>query len=81
MADRLEEFQEFRAELNEEILGCGHLGMKRFLPWIIRPMSLGRSAGRTRNCWAWWHRRCCAATTALRIISRGAPRKAGSGTR
>ena len=30
MADRLEEFQEFRAELNEEILGCGHLGMKRF---------------------------------------------------
>lgn len=30
MADRLEEFQEFRAELNEEILGSGHLGMKRF---------------------------------------------------
>lgn len=30
MADRLEDFQQFRAELNEEILGCGHLGMKRF---------------------------------------------------
>ena len=30
MADRLEEFQKFRAELNEEILNCGHLGMKRF---------------------------------------------------
>ena len=30
MADRLEDFQKFRAELNEEILGCGHLGMKRF---------------------------------------------------
>jgi ribonuclease HI len=30
MADRLDEFQRFRAELNEEILGCGHLGMKRF---------------------------------------------------
>ena len=30
MADRLEDFQKFRSELNEEILGCGHLGMKRF---------------------------------------------------
>ncbi len=30
MSDRLEEFQKFRAELNEEILGCGHLGIKRF---------------------------------------------------
>ena len=30
MADRLEDFQKFRANLNEEILGCGHLGMKRF---------------------------------------------------
>lgn len=30
MADRLEDFQKFRADLNEEILNCGHLGMKRF---------------------------------------------------
>lgn len=30
MADRLEDFQKARAELNEEILGCGHLGIKRF---------------------------------------------------
>jgi AhpD family alkylhydroperoxidase len=30
MADRLDDFQKFRAELNEEILSCGHLGMKRF---------------------------------------------------
>jgi ribonuclease HI len=30
MADRLEDFQRFRSELNDEILGCGHLGMKRF---------------------------------------------------
>ena len=27
----LAEFQKFRAEMNDEILGCGHLGMKRFL--------------------------------------------------
>lgn len=33
MADRLEDFQNFRAEMNEEILGCGHLGMKRF--WAL----------------------------------------------
>ena len=30
MADSLEEFQRSRADLNEEILGCGHLGIKRF---------------------------------------------------
>lgn len=30
MAERLEDFQKFRADLNEEILGCGHLGIKRF---------------------------------------------------
>jgi len=30
MADRLEDFQKFRADLNEEILNCGHLAMKRF---------------------------------------------------
>lgn len=30
MLDRLEDFQKFRANLNEEILNCGHLGMKRF---------------------------------------------------
>ena len=30
MAESLADFNKFRAELNEEILGCGHLGMKRF---------------------------------------------------
>lgn len=30
MAGRLDDFQKFRTELNEEILGCGHLGIKRF---------------------------------------------------
>ncbi len=28
--DKLADFNKFRTELNEEILGCGHLGMKRF---------------------------------------------------
>ena len=30
MANELDQFQKFRAELNQEILDCGHLGMKRF---------------------------------------------------
>jgi AhpD family alkylhydroperoxidase len=30
MAERLDDFQKFRSELNEEILNCGHLGVKRF---------------------------------------------------
>jgi ribonuclease HI len=30
MPERLEDFQKFRSELNEEILNCGHLSMKRF---------------------------------------------------
>ncbi len=30
MADSLEDFQKFRAGLNEEILNCGHLGLKLF---------------------------------------------------
>jgi ribonuclease HI len=30
MPDSLADFERSRAELNEEILGCGHLGIKRF---------------------------------------------------
>ena len=30
MPDELDEFHRFRAELNQEILNCGHLGIKRF---------------------------------------------------
>jgi ribonuclease HI len=30
MPESRADFQKFRAELNEEILGCGHLGIKRF---------------------------------------------------
>src|ERR1700757_2602048 len=30
MPDSLDDFQKSRSELNEEILECGHLGMKRF---------------------------------------------------
>jgi len=30
MAGGMDDFQKFRADLNEEILGCGHQGIKRF---------------------------------------------------
>ena len=30
MSDSLEDFQKTRTDLNEEVLGCDHLGMKRF---------------------------------------------------
>jgi ribonuclease HI len=30
MSENISDFEKFRAEMNEEILGCGHLGMKRF---------------------------------------------------
>ncbi len=30
MHDSLDDFQKSRSDLNEEILNCGHLGMKRF---------------------------------------------------
>jgi ribonuclease HI len=30
MSDSLKDFNAFRSELNEEILNCGHLGIKRF---------------------------------------------------
>jgi len=30
MTDSLKDWNKFRAEMNEEILGCGHLGVKRF---------------------------------------------------
>jgi len=29
MANELEQFRKFRSELNDEILNCGHLGLKR----------------------------------------------------
>lgn len=30
MAEKISDFEKFRSEMNEEILNCGHLGMKRF---------------------------------------------------
>ena len=49
MADRLEDFQKSRAELNEEILGCGHLGMKRFFALDHQAYEAGALSTKTKE--------------------------------
>jgi ribonuclease HI len=49
MADRLDDFQKFRAELNEEILACGHLGMKRFFALDHQAYEPGPLGTRTKE--------------------------------
>lgn len=49
MTDRLEDFQKFRAELNEEILGCGHLGMKRAFALDTRAYEPGALDTKTKE--------------------------------
>jgi ribonuclease HI len=49
MADRLEDFQKFRADLNEEILGCGHLGIKRFFALDHQAYEPGPLGTKTRE--------------------------------
>jgi hypothetical protein len=52
MLGGLGDFQSFRADLNEEILGCGHLGVKRFFAWITRLTSRVRWVPRRKSYWA-----------------------------
>lgn len=49
MADELKDFQKFREELNEEILGCGHLGIKRFFALDHQTYEDGALDGRTKE--------------------------------
>jgi len=53
MPDRLDDFQKFRADLNEEILSCGTRHQAAFLPSTIKPTSPARSAPRPRSFLAW----------------------------
>jgi hypothetical protein len=52
MAGELADFQKFRTDLNEEILGCGHLGIKRFFALDIKRMSREPLVPRPRSYWA-----------------------------
>jgi hypothetical protein len=47
MSERVDEFQGSRAELNEEILGCEHLGRKR--SFVLGPSSIRAGAAGHQN--------------------------------
>jgi ribonuclease HI len=49
MADKISDFEKFRAEMNEEILGCGHLGMKRFFALDHQAYENGALTGKTKE--------------------------------
>jgi len=49
MADRLEDFQKFRSELNGEILSCGHLGMKRLFALDHQAYTVGALDTKTKE--------------------------------
>ncbi|MFZ0922258.1 MAG: carboxymuconolactone decarboxylase family protein, partial [Candidatus Acidiferrales bacterium] len=46
---KISDFEKFRAEMNEEILGCGHLGMKRFFALDHQAYEPGALSGKTKE--------------------------------
>jgi len=81
MADPLEDFQKFRAELNEEILACGHLGMKRFFALDHQAYEPGPLGTKTKELLGLVASGSCAAMIASPIIWSGAVKKAGNATK
>lgn len=49
MTDKISEFEKFRSEMNEEILGCGHLGIKRFFALDHQAYESGALTGKTKE--------------------------------
>lgn len=49
MADKISDFENFRAEMNEEILGCGHLGIKRFFALDHQTYENGALSGKMKE--------------------------------
>ena len=49
MPDTLDDFQKTRADLNQEILGCGHLGIKRFFALDTQAYEDGALDKRTKE--------------------------------
>src|SRR6202047_1685352 len=81
MAGGLDDFQKFRADLNEEVLGCGHLGIKRFFALDHQAYEPGPLGTKTKELLASSPAPCYAATTASPTISCAAAKRAGSATR
>jgi ribonuclease HI len=49
MPGRTDDFQKFRTDLNEEILSCGHLGMKRFFALDHQTYEAGALGTKTKE--------------------------------
>jgi ribonuclease HI len=49
MPGGLDDFQKFRADLNEEILDCGHLGIKRFFALDHQTYDAGALGTKTKE--------------------------------
>ena len=49
MPDSLDDFQRTRADLNEEILGCGHLGIKRYFALDHQAYEPGALGSKTKE--------------------------------
>ncbi len=49
MADDLDRWQAFRREMNDKILGCGHLGIKRFFALDHQAYEPGALDARTKE--------------------------------
>ena len=52
MGKELDDFQKFRADINEEILNCGHLASSASLRWTVKRTKRARWTFAPRNCWA-----------------------------
>src|SRR5258708_40156785 len=79
MPDRLGDFQKFRADLNEEILACGHLGIKRFFALdhqAYEPGALGTKTKELMGLVASMVLRCddCITYHIVRCVEEGATR-------
>lgn len=49
MSEGLQQFKAYRERMNEEILGCGHLGIKRFFNLDSKAYEDGALDGRTKE--------------------------------
>ena len=66
----MDEFDRYRAEMNEKLTGGGHLGIKRFFALDThRLMKMALSTNEQRNCWDLLHQPFSVVTIASPITS------------
>ena len=74
-ARSIEGFQSERETLNDIVMRCGDLGIKRFFSLDSPACRAGASPRRRRNCWVSWPLSSCDAMTASSITSSSATRR------